>query len=249
MRIEASVIAFACTVAMQSGCQEATPNREADPPERTSASDPTGADDGARDVGSDGPSRGDGARAPDGCLLTTTGFRSGTVARVVPVATDDGSEAVWSAPEHALRRDGAFAEAALAGERSMRLAISGFGFDVPLDATTWGIEVELARRAPEGGIRDGRVDVRIEGKPSRYKFVEGHWPTAIVGVHHYGQAIDTWGVDLVAADVDSEAFAITIDVARTEDAVAGDAPRATIDALRVAVHFCTTGSAGLPASK
>ncbi len=181
-----------------------------------------------------------GKRAPDGCLLETTGFRIGTKAE--NLARTDAPNAVgWTDVDRALETDEGFASVTLAaGQESAKLRVSGFGFAIPSKAATWGIEVELKRRAPDGGIEDQQINVEIEGKPSRYKFVEGPWPTTIVGTHAYGQAVDTWGVDLFPADVNKPSFGVTLVVKR--GAGGSGSVTAKVDSLKVAIHYCPVKS-------
>lgn len=178
----------------------------------------------------------DDKRSPSGCLLTTTGFKIG--AKAENVARDDVPNAVsWNDVENALTDDGAFATVTLAeGEESATLRVSDFNLAIPETGETWGIEVELKRRAPDGGVEDARIDVEIEGKPSRFKYVVSPWPMSIVGTHAYGQAVDTWGVDLYPSDVNNRSFAAKLSVKRTEG-VTGPVT-ALVDSLKVAVHYC-----------
>jgi hypothetical protein len=177
-----------------------------------------------------------GQRAPTGCVLETTGFMVGAKAESAPRA-DVPNAASWNDVDGALASDGKFATVTLAeGQESSRLRVSGFGFAIPDSAETWGIEVELKRRALDGGVEDHRIDLEIEGKPTRFKYMNGPWPTSIVGTHAYGQAIDTWGVDLLPADVKKPTFAATLTVKRGSNATGP--VTAIVDSLKVAVHFC-----------
>ncbi len=179
---------------------------------------------------------GGGDRAPTGCLLKTTDYTIGAKAENVP-RTDIQNAADWSDVEGALSEDGRFATVTLnEGQESSILRVSNFGFQIPDSAQTWGIEVELKRRAPDGGVEDAKIEIEIEGKPSRFKFVKTPWPTTIVGTHAYGQAVDTWDVDLFPSDVNKASFAAKLTVKRTDDAVGP--VTAIVDSLKVAVHFC-----------
>lgn len=195
---------------------------------------------GAKEGGSSGdPAASEdagGDRAPTGCLLKTTDYTIGSKAE--NVARDDVQNAAdWTDVDGALSEDGKFATVTLnEGQQSATLRVSGFGFQIPDTAETWGIEVELKRRAPDGGVEDSQINVEIEGKPSRFKYVTTPWPTSIVGTHAYGQAVDTWGVDLFPADVNKASFAAKLTVKRTDDAVGP--VTAIVDSLKVAVHFC-----------
>jgi hypothetical protein len=221
-------VALSASAAVMFACAEETPAIPG-------ANDDAGSDSGAR---TDGDATGDagGNRAPTGCLLRTTDYTIGSKAQNVP-RSDVQNTADWSDVDGALSEDGKFATVTLAdGQESSELRVSGFGFTIPDTAETWGIEVELKRRAPDGGIEDQQVNVEIEGKPTRFKFLKGPWPTSIVGTHAYGQAVDTWGVDLFPADVNKPSFAAKVSIKRA-DGVTGPVT-AIIDSLKVAVHFC-----------
>jgi hypothetical protein len=166
-----------------------------------------------------------------GCPIKSTGYKT---ARVI-TSTPRGSNAEWKTPAGAEKEDGSYAEATLTTDESALLMLSDFGFEVPTNTRTFGIEVELVRYAPQRGVVDGQINLHIEGKPSRYKFIGGPWPLP-VGTHHYGQKVDTWGVDLYPADVNAASFAVSIWVKKGSDGTG--TPIAAIDALRVQIHYC-----------
>lgn len=177
-----------------------------------------------------------GARAPTGCPLTSTSFVSGAKAENV-ARTDVANIANWTDVDGALAVDGKLARVTLAdGQESAVLRVSDFRLDVPANAETWGIEVELKRQAPGGGIEDGKIEIEIEGKPSRFSFIEGPWPKSIVGTHEYGQEIDTWDVDLFPSDVNRPSFAATLTVKRSPGATGPFT--AVVESIRVAVYYC-----------
>lgn len=212
-------------------------------------SDDTAVTPGGRTDGGEGGSQGDagqgvtdagpdGPRSNDGCLLKTTDYRSGAKAENVP-RTDITGAVDWTNVEGALSEDGKFATVTLNdGQESAELKVSQFGIKLPDTAETWGIEVELKRRAPDGGVEDARIDLAIEGKPDvKWKFLKGPWPTKIVGTHVYGQPVDTWGVDLYASDVNKDSFAARLWVKKAADAGPGPIT-ATVDSMKVAVWYC-----------
>ena len=223
-----AVLAFAASAAAVLACGEQTP---ATPGSDGGTGNETGASPDAtaeEDAG--------GNRAPTGCLLRTTDYTIGAKAENVPRA-DAPNAANWTNVEGALSEDGQFASVTLEeGQESAELRVRGFGLQIPDTAETWGIEVELKRRAPDGGVEDHQINVEIEGKPTRFKFVKGPWPKSIVGTHAYGQAVDTWGIDLYPADVNKPSFAAKVSVKRAADAVGP--VTAIVDSLKVAVHFC-----------
>ena len=195
-----------------------------------------GGDDGSSSGNPQEEQDAGGNRAPTGCLLKTTDYTVGAKAENVP-RTDIQNAVDWTDVEGALSEDGKFATVTLdEGQESSTLRVSDFGFQIPDTAETWGIEVELKRRAPDGGVEDARIDVEIEGKPTRFKYMKTPWPTSIVGTHAYGQAVDTWGVDLYPADVNKATFAAKLSVKRTANAVGP--VTAIVDSLKIAVHFC-----------
>jgi hypothetical protein len=193
------------------------------------------ASQGADDAGYDGPDP--SMLSPTGCLLRSTDYLAGAKAENVP-RTDITGAVDWQNVEGALAEDGEFATVTLNdGQESAELKVSQFGINLPDHVETWGIEVELKRRAPEGGIEDSRVDLTIEGKEVGWKYLKGPWPTKIVGTHHYGQKVDTWRVDLYPSDVNKATFAARLWVRKSPDAGPGPAV-AQVDSLKVAVWYC-----------
>lgn len=233
-----AAFAIGVTTHLLSGCSSDSTSSGASTSDGGSPSTTT--PDGATSSGSTSGSGADAGvtYAPSGCVLTTTGYTSGS--KVENVArTDVSNAASWTDIDNALAADGKFATVTLAdGQESTKLRVSGFGFAIPDIAETWGIEVDLKRQAPKGGVQDDQVNVEIEGKTSRYKFYEGDWPTTIVGTHDYGQAIDTWGVDLFPVDLNKTTFAATLTVKRAPNA--SGPVTAVVDSIRVAVHYCPT---------
>ncbi len=225
----AAAVAVSASAALVFACSDETPATPPGVGDRDGGADTTNDDASTRqDAG--------GNRAPTGCLLKTTDYTIGAKAENVP-RTDIQNAVDWTDVDGALSEDGKFATVTLdVGQESAGLRVSGFGFAIPDTAETWGIEVELKRRAPEGGVEDARVDVEIEGKPTRFKYMKTPWPTSIVGTHAYGQAVDTWGVNLFPSDVNKASFAAKLTVKRTADAVG--AVTAIVDSLKIAVHFC-----------
>lgn len=195
---------------------------------------PSEGDGGSADAGNTKGSGGD--RAPNGCLLQTTGYTVGAKAGNAPRA-DVANAVDWTNVDAARTDDGVFATVTLAnGQESSSLRVSAYGFEIPDSAETWGIEVELKRRAGGGGIEDAKIEIEIEGESPGYKFLDGPWPTTIIGTHAYGQAVDTWGVDLYPRHVNAPTFAAKVSVKRAANATGP--VTASVDSLKVAVHFC-----------
>ena len=212
--------------------------------------------DGESSPGSDGGGTGEGSILPSGdsstpdddhhdplngvdagCPIKTAGPRSGTVATSVPRAGTTGI--AWGTPENARNTEGQFALTKLGlGETSEHLRITDFGFTIPASATIKGVEVELKRQASDTGIGDGNIELWLDGAPSdRPKFLATAWPRLIVGTHHYGQAVDTWGNDLTPALVGKPGFGVEIYALRLQDA--GEAPlEARVDSMRISIFYC-----------
>jgi hypothetical protein len=172
-----------------------------------------------------------------GCPLKSDGPRAGKIAASVPRAGAAGI--AWASPESARELDDQLARATLdLGQSTEHLRITDFGFAIPASATIKGVEVEFKRQAGDTGIADGNIELWLDGAPSdRPKFVATSWPRVIVGTHHYGQAVDTWGNDLTPELVGKPGFGVEIYAVRQEDA--GTAPiEARVESMRVTIFYC-----------
>lgn len=201
--------------------------------------DTDGNDAGVADTGA--PQMDGGKRAPSGCLLESTGFRSGFKSDNV-ARSDVANAANWTDVDNAREADGKFASITLEdGQESATLRVSDFGFALPAGAETWGVEVELRRQSPDAGVADSRIDIEIANKTTDYKRMEVPWPSSAMGTHAYGQAIDTWGADINPSDFNRSDFAAKLSVKRADGAVGPVS--GVVDSLRVAVHYCPDPSA------
>jgi hypothetical protein len=178
-------------------------------------------------------------RSTDGCLLYRTGFKNGTSAQALPRA-DVPSGVAWTNPAGAQAPgDQAFASVVLdEGQETAELRLGEFKLDVPDSAETWGIEVELKRQAPEGGVLDAEIAVVIEGEGPTPKILKAPWPRSIVGTHVYGQAIDTWKVNLFPRHVNRQTFAAIVRAKKDPDGGVPGAVTALVDSVRVQVWYC-----------
>lgn len=177
------------------------------------------------------------AKSRDGCLLKGTQFVSGKIAKS-DGGGGGGAGVAWTTPENALALDQKYAEVTLNdGEESQTLRISDFGFAIPADIVTWGVEFELTRQAPQGGIADVRVDFDFgDLVAAKFTFLEGLWPVSAVGKHIYGQATENWGIDLLPTSVSQATFTAKLKVKKVGN-VAGPVV-AKVDAIRVSTWFC-----------
>jgi hypothetical protein len=178
-----------------------------------------------------------GGRDPydPGCEPVKDGPRAGTTASSAPA---DGPGAPWTSPDDALTADDeAFASATLDDhDQTEELRVSGFGFQLPPGSRVTGIEVQLKRRAPEGGVVDEKIALDSNGRTGRYKYISSGWPSTVVGTHHYGQAVDPWGIELTPADVAAPDFAVTLRAKREAGAVGPKV--ANVDSLQMSVFYC-----------
>ncbi len=172
-----------------------------------------------------------------GCPIKTDGPRSGKSA--ASVARAGTASIAWSAPENARNLDGLFAQATLDDNQATEhLRITDFGFAIPAGATIKGVEVELKRQASDLGIGDGNIEIWLDGTPSaRPKLLEAGWPRQIVGTHHYGQAVDTWGNDLTTELVGRPGFGVEIYALRQQDAGTGPVD-AKVESMRITIFYC-----------
>ncbi len=172
-----------------------------------------------------------------GCPIKADGPRAGKTATSVPRPGVTGI--AWTAPENARDLDGQLARATLAlGQSTEHLRITDFGFAIPASATIKGVEVEFKRQAGDTGIGDGNIELWLDGAASdRPKFLATSWPRTIVGTHHYGQAVDTWGNDLTPDVARKPGFGVEIYAIRQEDAGAA-AIEARVESMRITVFYC-----------
>ena len=173
--------------------------------------------------------------ADAGCPLKYAGPRNGIVAKSIPRT---GLPAVaWNAPEKALTVDSQYAGAVLDNDQqSELLRITSYGFSVPATATIKGVVVQLKRRG-DNKIVDGNIELWLDGAASaRPKFVSSGWPR-VIGTHHYGQEIDTWGNDLTPELVGRPGFGTEIWSKRRTDAGTGPVP-GEVESLLITIWYC-----------
>lgn len=179
------------------------------------------------------------------CKLHCTGYKPATMVVSTPRSDAPGGSGVaWQSTTNAEVQDGQFATVTLNdGEESASLDATGFGFDLPDTDNTYGVAVEFAREAVSSAF-DAHFTLLVENPhdPSGPKLPVDHqdesiWPKTQVGVHHYGQCLDTWELDLSPADVNKATFGARVSVKRGPDAGAGPVT-ANVDSMRVNVCYC-----------
>jgi hypothetical protein len=152
----------------------------------------------------------------------------------------------WQNPQYAKASDNSYAEvSAMTGGASNWLKATGFGFQIPPDATIHGVYVEWERSALSGGTTDGLVDNAVRlvvggtiGTTDRAK--PDVWWRAVGGVDRkvlYGGATDLWGeAGLTPAVVGASDFGAALSVKYTSSA-GNDWPM--VDAARMYVCYRT----------
>ena len=196
-----------------------------------------------------------GTLSPDGkCIIYCSPYlKAGKIASV-PRDGVTATQIPWTNPEGALTQDNNnLATVTLnEGEESQYLVVTNFDFkDIGDDKQTWGLQVELTRQSDDGGLGDAVVEVLIDGQQDKVRGKQlvaektggpQGWPRVQIGTHHYGQAVDTWGVDLNPSDVRKDTFGARIAAKRlpgiTSAPVVG-----TVDSLKVSVCSCVPNSA------
>lgn len=204
----------------------------------SSSSSSSGASSGDP-TSSGGSTSGEPTDAGKKCQIATIGFDEGTIVESLPRAEGPGG-VPWTDLDNAKATDEQFAKVTLAaGQESEELRITGFSFKIPAGAIFQGVEAQLKRQAPEGGIVDGFIAlVGVKNQPGRGKFIATPWPSSIVGTHHYGQATDTWGMDLNPPDVAPPEFGVGIWVKRDPNDSGPANATALVDSLKIRVAYC-----------
>lgn len=115
------------------------------------------------------------------------------------------------------------------------LAVGGFGFAVPADASVRGVEVIVERSASvaQTVIDNGMFLVQPGvGASTASRTAGGYWPTTDEKVS-YGAFDDTWNLALAPSDVNNGSFAIHFGAR-----VMNDAGVASVDSITARVHYC-----------
>ena len=120
----------------------------------------------------------------------------------------------------------------LLGESSHYLAVTGFRFAIPADATVLGITVDVERSTTVAtSITDNSLRLLKAGVPAGDNKASGaQWPTSDAYAS-YGSASDLWGTTWTPAEVNASDFGVGI------SAVAGVAATAQIDHVKVSVTY------------
>ena len=97
--------------------------------------------------------------------------------------------------------------------------------------------MELKRQSADAGIRDSAIEVILDtNEIPKSKIVGSDWPRVILGTHHYGQEIDTWGTDLNPINVTKPTFGAKIS-AKRNPAVTGPV-FGKVDSVKIRICYC-----------
>lgn len=179
-----------------------------------------------------------GCKGDECCILHNTEYQKATVAQSLPRDGVAQGGVAWATPEGAVSEDGSFATVTLLdGEESAFLALNDYKFELPNDKATYGITVQLKRQSADGGVEDATIQVILDTTATpRTKIYKEVWPRQIVGTHHYGQEIDTWGTDLSPSHINKTTFGTRI-AAKRKEGITGPV-LARVDSLKIRISYC-----------
>ena len=157
------------------------------------------------------------ANAPNGgYAISTKNFTSWSS---IPLAGSVGG--AWSIPGVPTNpTDWTVPNPINANQHTNFLAITGFGFAIPSNATILGVQFTVYKFT-SNIVVDNSVKLVISGTPSGTEHaLAGAWPQRHSAIFPYGQAVygngtDTWGVALTPAIVNSASFGMVISAAGT----------------------------------
>lgn len=115
---------------------------------------------------------------------------------------------------------------------TQQLRFTGFGVDLPADATVTGIEVVVIRRSDRSEtIQDRTLRLLKRGVPAGHNLASDEgWDNEWTGAYYGGEG-DLWGVQWTPADFDSEGFGLVIDVSGKSYS------RAEIDEVSITIYY------------
>lgn len=143
-------------------------------------------------------------------------------------------DASWTDPEFGGATDALYAVSTLtAGQTSVRLKITDYGFTVPGGATITGIKVDITRYATSEDIQDLQVRLVKGGLTQTHdKAAGGNWPDGDnIGTVSYGGDADLWGDTWTPANINDAGFGAVLRV----QTVGGDT--ANVDGLEITVYY------------
>lgn len=161
-------------------------------------------------------------------------------------AADDTTvgTSIWSNPTNVFANDASYATNTVnANAASDYLDATGFGFNVPSDATIVGVKAEVERKADSASLlRDNSVKILKSGTVTGSDRADTgtFWPTT-EAYASYGSASDMWGATLTPADVNASNFGVATSVFNTH---ASFQRVASLDHVRVTVYYTEPSDGG-----
>ena len=160
---------------------------------------------------------------------------------------NDGSGLSWSSPENAADSDTSNASVALSGTGSTTyIKATNFGFNVPLNATIIGINVQIQKSVSggtTGHVQDSSVEIVKGGVISSGlgRSDSSYWPSA-EAYSSYGKKnggsdnypIDLWDETWTPVDINSSGFGVAISA---KGSSAATDVTANIDDIRITVSY------------
>lgn len=113
-------------------------------------------------------------------------------------------------------------------------SLSNFGFNIPLNATITGVQLDITQRvnSPGGGIHDSVLTLALNGiAMGNNKANASNWSDTPQN-QSYGSSTDTWGNTLTPADVNNSAFGVLYEITNTSYDQA-----ASVDYLTMTVYY------------
>ena len=168
---------------------------------------------------------------------TLVSARASTASTSPTVVTNDIATGTiaWVDLDNAIISNDTYASTTLAvSEVSNYLAVTGFGFSIPADATIVGIAVDVEKNKDgSGDIQDNAARLVKDSNIGTIDRSSGDsWPTSDA-TSTYGGFEDLWGETWTADDINSANFGFAISAKETGT----DFASAHIDQIRIKVYY------------
>lgn len=153
----------------------------------------------------------------------------------------------WTNADGALvAKEGVSAQASSgSAARSLFLVVSKFTFDLPSEALVTGIEIEVVRSTSGlfSSVQDAAIGIAVKGQLGTvFRKNDGDWGGGTTTVV-YGGPSDTFGQSFTGEDVRSDPFFLGAAISVQLSPSFGEKATASIDGMRVRLHYCETNSA------
>jgi hypothetical protein len=149
-------------------------------------------------------------------------------------ASNGGSQS-WSAASNIETENGSSAVASPAnGFPTHWLKSAGHGFTIPEGATIDGVVVEIKAKSDFGTAHVNHLQLSLAGTPSGTDKAPGTTipPTTFTWLS-WGASNDTWGISLIASDINDVNFGVAVSASSTSVSAEG----VSVDAVRITVYY------------